>query len=160
MIKGPEPQSIPTIVSAASPEATNSLILPTPVPALRVCSECYFSSPADVRLNRCPSCPVYQLKVQEETNLSPQKPKHVRLYHENKSVVVAPGYKVFAKVFTNTAGTLVMPERLDPKYYSKVIPLPYDKSLVVVVDNQSANFLTLRKDQIIGKGCQLMYVKM
>ena len=93
--------------------------------------------------------------------MSPQKPQHVQLYQENKLLVVTPGYKVFAiKVFTNTAGTLVMPERLDPKYYSKVIPLPYDKSLVVVVDNQSASSLTLRKDQIIGKGCQLMYVKM
>ena len=158
--EGPEPQRIPTIVSAVtSSPATSTASLPTPVPAFRACRDCYFSSPADVRLTRCSSCPVYQLKVKEETILPPQKPKHVPLYQERKPAVI-PGYQVFARVFTNIAGTLVMPERLDPKYYSRVIPRPYDNGVVVVIDNQSASPLTLRKDQMVGKGCQLMYIKM
>ena len=132
--------------------------LPTPVPAFRTCRYCYFSSPDDLSLTRCSTCPVYQLKVKEKTILQPLKPKHVPLYQEKKSVV-SPGYKVFARVFTNTAGTLVMPERLDPKYYSGVIPRPYNNGVVVVIDNQSASDLTLRKDQMVGKGCQFMYIK-
>ena len=157
--KGPEPRRIPTMVSAVTSAAMNSLSLPSLLPAFKACSECYFSSPAEVRLKRCSSCPVYQLKVKDETKLPAKKPQHVRLYQEKKPLVT-PGYRVFAKVLTNTAGTLVMPERLDPKYYSRLIPLPYDNGVVVVIDNQSASCLTLRKDQMIGKGCQFMYIKM
>merc|ERR1711971_597741 len=157
--KAPEPQKIPTIVSPVTSPARSTLSLPTPVPALRSCGNCYFSSLADIRLPRCPSCPVYPLKVKEETILPGQNIQHVRLYQDEKSVVT-PGYQVFARVFTNPTRTLVMPERLDPKYYSGVTPTPYDNGVVVVIDNQSASPRTLRKDQIVGKGCQFMYIKM
>ena len=134
------------------------MCLITPVPAFRVCGKCYFSSPADLNLAKCPSCHVYQLKVKEQRVLQPRSSQHVGLYQEKKSFIT-PGYQVFAQVFTNTAGTLVMPERLDPKFYSEVIPRPYKNGVVVVIDNQSPSLLTLRKDQMIGKGCQFMYIK-
>ena len=156
--KDPEPQRIPSVTSIVTSPATNTLNLPTPVPAFRACSDCYFSSLADMRLNRCFYCPVYQLKVTEQTILSARSPQHVTLYQDKKSVVT-PGYQVFARVFTNTLGTLVIPERLDPKYYSGVIPRPYNNGVLVVIDNQSESPLTLRKDQMIGKGCQFMYIK-
>ena len=120
----PEPQKIPTIVSSVTSPATNTMCLITPVPAFRVCGKCYFSSPADLNLAKCPSCHVYQLKVKEQRVLQPRSSQHVGLYQEKKSFIT-PGYQVFAQVFTNTAGTLVMPERLDPKFYSEVIPRPY-----------------------------------
>ena len=104
------------------------------------------------------SCIVYQFKVKEQRVLQPRSSQHVGLYQEKKSFIT-PGYQVFAEVFTNTAGTLVMPERLDPKYYSEVIPRPYKNGVVVVIDNQSPSLLTLRKNQMIGKGCQFMYIK-
>ena len=157
-----QPQKIPTIIGGAISKSKESptTSLPKPVPASGSCKECIFTS-AEVRtkaMTRCLQCPIFELKVKEDTTLLHDIPKSVPFYLKTKGKMA--GYETFARVFTNRDDVLLIPDRLDSHYDSKIIPrLCHNNEFFVNSLNSNPYPIVLKKSQIVGKGYQLMFIK-
>ena len=125
------------------------------------CKNYVFPSFQSMNLQPCIACPTFHLLLSSDLTLLPDKPTFGKVILDGFILEQGTNVHKFAKIYTNTDGTLLMPQSLNMVNSDNPNPIPkpnIDGTVTINFLNTLSSPVPLKKGQTVGRG-QILYIK-